>query len=196
MGNLSDMPVGSALAFAPLTDSSLHSLGAADRERNGSKPADRERNGKAPYAVGGSPPGRESPVSGPPPAPAPRVFEWELNGTSGDRKSRKVGMGDLLAGALAAFHESYHSVDDVEMTGPLPVDSGPLPVDAGTSRDGVNQRDFPGRRAPGLQLAPPVDRNVGNAAEALTDPELRLPDLTAEPLWRPPGTGRKSAAGD
>ncbi len=39
-------------------------------------------------------------------------------------------------------------------------------------------------------------RRLGPPSDALTDPELRLPELTAEPLWRPPGTGRQSAAGD
>jgi hypothetical protein len=148
-------------------------------------------NGIAAQDVGKPPsPQREASVSGPPPAPTPRVLEWG-NAAGGDLEPRQVGMGDLLAGALAAFHESHRPLEDgIDMT-------RPIVADAGTGREPTNQRGPHGRRTPGLQLALPADRNPGNAAEALTDPELRLPDLTAEPLWRPPGAGgRQSTAGD
>jgi hypothetical protein len=79
-------------------------------------------------------------------------------------------------------------------------------------------RDLPhygagGRRwAAGLALAPtagdptPSEPNLSEpssrqpdqaeASEAMTNPLLRLPDLSTEPRWAPPESGRRSAAGD
>ncbi len=128
---------------------------------------------------------RELPVSGPPPpAPMPRPIGWGSNG-AGRTGDADVSMGDLLAGALAAFQESGH---------PLSEGTGPAGANHLEATPGRGPR---GRRTPGIQLATdPVDRHPGNPRDALTDPELRLPELTAEPMWRPPGTGRQSAAGE
>jgi hypothetical protein len=143
-----------------------------------------------------NPPLVRVPEFGPPPAPTPRALDWGSNGFGAGEVpgvSKDVGMGDLLAGALAAFQEGYNSLaaEGNDMTGPMAADTGPR-------RDAPNHRGpHHPRRPPGLQLAAnPADRYPSDAAEALTDPELRLPDLTAEPVWRPPGTGRRSAAGE
>ncbi|HEU0089101.1 MAG TPA: hypothetical protein VFQ77_15895 [Pseudonocardiaceae bacterium] len=129
--------------------------------------------------------------SGPPPAPVPRPLDVESAGLPSEVESRQVGMGHLLAEALAAFQESRH-----------PLGNGVEPATAGTASSGdglapTARRDPQARGTPSLRLAPGrVDRDPSNPADALTDPELRLPDLTAEPLWRPPRTGRQSAVGD
>ncbi|MGH3915098.1 MAG: hypothetical protein ACRDTC_17075 [Pseudonocardiaceae bacterium] len=128
----------------------------------------------------------EFPEPGPPLAPTPRVLEWGSNGSPGS-DSLHAGMGDLLAQALAAFQEGRPAlIDGSEVTEPV-----------GNSIDPIHQRGLVGRRVYGIQLTrDPAYRDFGNVAEALTDPELRLPDLTAEPSWRPDGTGHQSAAGE
>ncbi|MGH3900900.1 MAG: hypothetical protein ACRDTA_22180 [Pseudonocardiaceae bacterium] len=145
-----------------------------------------------------SPTRREFPASGPPPAPTPRAMEWEPGsaGSAGEGESRQMGLGDLLAEALAAYQQSRDSrADD---TGP----AGARGDDDGNAADGGNVRKAPPygrpgtRWATGLQLAPSIDRREDDPSEALTNPLLRLPDLTAEPLWIPPETGHRSAAGD
>ncbi|MGQ0776329.1 MAG: hypothetical protein ACT4NY_18200 [Pseudonocardiales bacterium] len=128
----------------------------------------------------------DAPDPGPPLAPAPRALEWGSNGTQ-EGESLQVGLGDLLAEALAAFQEGH----------PPLIEGSAMTTLGGNTVDSTPHRGLVGRRVYGLQLArDPMDRNPNNVAEALTDPELRLPDLTAEPPWRPDGTGRQSAVGD
>ena len=171
---------GPMLSLTPLDRTSLSEPTVLDTGVNGSA---------APDDLGGtSHVSREFPVVGPPPAPTPRALEWGSNGSASKAaEAAEVGMGDLLAEALAAFQESGHSLS------------------AGTDTSSAHSFDVPGLGTRGQrrnwtlggQLATdPVDRRSSSAADALTDPELRLPDLTAEPLWQPPGTGRRSTAGD
>ncbi|HEX2300940.1 MAG TPA: hypothetical protein VHH34_20935 [Pseudonocardiaceae bacterium] len=129
---------------------------------------------------------RELLADGPPPAPMPRVLEWSSHGSAAGRTdAADVGMGDLLAEALAAFQESGHSLSSSSGT-----ELGGVPADDATAERGTRSN-----RSTGIQLTTESAERSGHG-DALTDPELRLPDLTAEPLWRPPGTGRRSAAGD
>ncbi|MGH4009176.1 MAG: hypothetical protein ACRDTH_13655 [Pseudonocardiaceae bacterium] len=140
----------------------------------------------------------ELPASGPPPAPTPRAMEWEPGSaaSAGEGESRQMGLGDLLAEALAAYRESRDvRADDAGSTG-----SG---GDDGGAAGGVrNSRDAPPYGRPGMRwtsglaLAPPINRHEDDPSEALTNPLLRLPELTAEPLWIPRETGRRTAAGD
>ncbi|MGH8920816.1 MAG: hypothetical protein ACRD0H_21205 [Actinomycetes bacterium] len=106
-----------------------------------------------------------------------------------------MGLGGLRAEALAAYEESRDvRVDDVGATEPL--EAGDTDANAGTCRVAALYRGMGTRWMSGLQLAPPIDRREDDPSEALTNPLLRLPDLTAEPLWVPPETGHRSAAGD
>ncbi|HEY6424053.1 MAG TPA: hypothetical protein VIY28_12560, partial [Pseudonocardiaceae bacterium] len=167
-------------------------------------------------------------------------------GSAGDGKTEQMGLGDLLAEALAAYREGHPPTaddadamaDDADTTAD---DAGTTADHAGTTADDADTTadhagttyddahatagdadptapgaalnstaadagigsDAPGHRRPGkrwtsgLQLAPsPADGHEEDPAEAVTNPLLRLPDLTAEPLWPPPRTGRRSAAGD
>jgi hypothetical protein len=89
-------------------------------------------------------------------------------------------MGDLLAEALAAFQE-----------GQAPrTSNGTHPSDGhgeGSASSAEAATGYPHWSA-GLYLAAdPVDRYPGKATDAITDPVLRLPELTAEPPWRSPG---------
>ena len=107
-----------------------------------------------------------------------------------------MGLGDLLAEALAAYRESRDvRLADVGHTGPRG-DDGYTATDVGNSRDAPPYGPPGTRWTSGLQLAPPIDRREDDPSEALTNPLLRLPDLTTEPLWIPPETGRRPAAGD
>ncbi len=160
-------------------------------EREATDPVPPEDAGESPTTR------REFLASGPPPAPTPRAMEWEPGGagSAGD-ESRQMGLGDLLAEALAAYQESRDvRADNAAPTRPSG-DDGFTAADAGTSRVGLPYRAPGTRWLSGLQLAPPIDRRDEDPSEALTNPLLRLPDLTAEPLWIPPETGRRSAAGD
>ena len=143
----------------------------------------------------GPPPRREFPVSGPPPAPTPRALEWEpADEDSAAEEPPQMGLGDLLAEALAAYQESRDTHADAQSTG-ICGNDGCTAADAETSRELPRYRVLGTRWAAGLALAPkPIDGD--DPAEALTNPLLRLPDLTAEPRWAPPETGRRSAAGD
>ena len=137
-------------------------------------------------------------ASGPPPAPTPRAMEWEPGsaGAAGEGDSRQMGLGDLLAEALAAYQESRDvRAGAAGLAGPRG-DDGCAADDIADGRDAPSYRGPGTRWASGLQLAPPIDRREDDPSEALTNPLLRLPDLTAEPLWFPPETGRRSAAGD
>ncbi|MGH3824206.1 MAG: hypothetical protein ACRDRA_15460 [Pseudonocardiaceae bacterium] len=157
---------------------------------------------------------REFSASGPPPAPTPRALEWEPDGDPAENdETPKMGLGDLLAEALAAYQESRDVHTDARPAGTLGNDVA----------DAVTIRDLPRYRGPGtrwtagLALAPNLsdhnvsDHNVsdptlsdptlsdedrGEPSEAITNPLLRLPELTAEPRWIPPEKGRRSAAGD
>ncbi|MGH3812438.1 MAG: hypothetical protein ACRDUV_08280 [Pseudonocardiaceae bacterium] len=141
---------------------------------------------------------RELPASGPPPAPTPRAMEWQPGSaaSAGEGESRQMGLGDLLAEALAAYQESRDvRADDAGATGPGGDDDGA----AGGVRNSWDAPFYgrPGTRwTTGLALAPPIDRHEDDPSEALTNPLLRLPELTAEPLWIPRETGRRTAAGD
>ncbi|MDQ4094465.1 MAG: hypothetical protein M3143_14065, partial [Actinomycetota bacterium] len=138
------------------------------------------------------------PASGPPPAPTPRAMDWEPGsaGSTGEGDSPQMGLGDLLAEALAAYQESRDArADGAGLAGPRG-DDGCVAGDIENGRDASPYRGPGTRWASGLQLAPPIDRREDDPSEALTNPLLRLPDLTAEPLWIPPETGRRSAAGD
>jgi hypothetical protein len=133
--------------------------------------------------------------SGPPPAPTPRTMEWEAD-SAGEGESPQKGLGDLLAEALAASQENRNvRADNAGPTGPRS-DDGCTAVDVRKSRS-APPYGRPGTRwTSGLQLASPIDRREDDHSEALTNPLLRLPDLTTEPLWIPPETSRRSAAGD
>lgn len=159
---------------------------------------------------------REFPAFGPPPAPTPRALEWEpadedSAGNAENDEAPRMGLGDLLAEALAAYQESRDVHADARATGTLRDDDSSA-AEAETIRDLPRYRGPATRWTAGLALAPnPSDRDVsdphvsdlqgrdsddGETSEAITNPLLRLPDLTAEPRWVPPETGRRSAAGD
>ncbi|MGH4023443.1 MAG: hypothetical protein ACRDRV_02545, partial [Pseudonocardiaceae bacterium] len=171
---------GPMLSLAPLDRTSLSEPTVLDTGVNGAAAPD-DLGGMARVS-------REFPVVGPPPAPTPRALEWGSNGSANGAEAAEVGMGDLLAEALAAFQESGHSL------------SAGTDASSAHSFDAVPGSGTWGQRrnwTSSVQLVTdPVDRRSSSAADALTDPELRLPDLTAEPLWQPPGTGRRSTAGD
>ncbi|HWR46193.1 MAG TPA: hypothetical protein VN327_01055, partial [Pseudonocardiaceae bacterium] len=102
---------------------------------------------------------RELPVSGPPPAPTPRALEWEpVDGDSaGEEEPRQMGLGDLLAEALAAYQESRDIHADASSTG-VRGNDGSTAADAETSRDLPRYRVLGTRWAAGLALAPkPID---------------------------------------
>ncbi len=132
-------------------------------------------------------------ASGPPPAPTPRAMGWEAGDVrpASDGDSPQLGLGDLLAEALAAYQQSR--VGDTAATGRYG-DEGAADVGSGRKAPPYGR---PGTRGTtGLALAAPISRREDDPSEALTNPLLRLPDLTAEPLWIPPEVGRQSAAGD
>lgn len=141
----------------------------------------------------------ELPVSGPPPAPAPRELEWEPvdEDSARDEEPHQMGLGDLLAEALSAYHESHDAHADARPT-EMPGNDHSIAVDdAETSYDVPRYRVLGTRWAAGLALAPkPTGADKDDPPEAVTNPLLRLPDLTAEPRWAPPETGRWSAVGD
>jgi hypothetical protein len=142
---------------------------------------------------------RELPVSDPPPAPTPRALEWEAvdDAPAGEgQQIQQMGLGDLLAEALAAYQESRDVHADARSAG-THGDDGSSAAEAETSRDVPRYRGSGTRWTAGLALAPkPIDRRDDDPSQAVTNPLLRLPELTAEPRWAPPETGRRSAAGD
>ncbi|MGH3688412.1 MAG: hypothetical protein ACRDSM_25880 [Pseudonocardiaceae bacterium] len=141
----------------------------------------------------------ELPVSGPPPAPTPRELEWEAveDGPAGEGEdAQQMGLGDLLAEALAAYQESCDVHADTRSAGTRGNADSPA-AEADPSCDVPRYRGPGTRWSTALALAPKqVDRPDDDPAEAVTNPLLRLPELTAEPRWAPPETGRRSAAGD
>jgi tetratricopeptide (TPR) repeat protein len=156
---------------------------------------------------------REPPASEPPPAPTPRALEWEpADGDSagedsaGEEEPSEMGLGDLLAEALAAYQESRDVHADARSTA-VRGNDGPIASDVENSREMPHYRGQGTRGPVGLALAPepigpepiapiPSDAAEDDPAEAFTNPLLRLPDLTAEPRWSLPETGHRSAAGD
>ncbi|MDQ2792073.1 MAG: hypothetical protein M3Y73_21110 [Actinomycetota bacterium] len=155
---------------------------------------------------------REFQVSGPPPAPTPRALEWEPaadeaagDEAAGDEAPSQMGLGDLLAEALAAYQESRDIHAGARSAG-MSGNDGATGTVAETDRDVPPYRGPGTRWSAGLALAPnptddptepnPVDSDGEDPAAAVTNPLLRLPNLTAEPRWVPPEAGRRSAAGD
>ena len=155
---------------------------------------------------------REVQLFGPPPAPTPRALEWgPVSGRPAEQaEASQMGLGDLLAEALAAYQESRDVYADARSTGaPRADDRDPAEQ---TNRDVAGYGAGAARWTAGLALAAnasdpgPVDSGVGEpsnrradqaeASEAITNPLLRLPELTAEPRWVPPETRHRSAAGD
>jgi hypothetical protein len=143
----------------------------------------------------------------PPPAPTPRTLEWEPaeRDAAPAGETPQMGLGDLLAEALAAYQESRNVRIDARSTG-VPRNEAST-ADAETSHDLPRYRGSGTRWATGLVLASnPSDRDPtgldphdvaeGDPPEAVTNPLLRLPNLTAEPRWIAPEAGRRSAAGD
>jgi hypothetical protein len=107
-----------------------------------------------------------------------------------------MGLGDLLAEALAAYQESRDIRIDARSAG-VSRDDTPTQADAEAGRDLSRYRGTGTRWTAGLVLAPsPGEADEGDRPEAVTNPLLRLPNLTAEPRWVPPEAGRRSAAGD
>jgi len=151
---------------------------------------------------------REFSALGPPPAPTPRALEWETveEAPAEPRETQQMGLGDLLAEALAAYQESREVHADTRATGTGPTDGASAAEE--TSRDLPSYGAGSTRWATGLALAPdtsPAQGNQTESSEAITNPLLRLPDLTAEPRWAPPergprwappDRGHRSAAGD
>lgn len=160
---------------------------------------------------------REVQVFGPPPAPTPRALEWEpVGGQPAEQaEASQMGLGDLLAEALAAYQESRDVYADARSTAtPRTDDRGPTEE---TNRDLAGYGGGATRWTAGLSLAShasdsspsdssPSGSGVGEpsqrqadqaeASEAITNPLLRLPELTAEPRWAPPETRHRSTAGD
>jgi hypothetical protein len=134
---------------------------------------------------------RELPVTGPPPAPTPRALDWQPADEDEPGDEAQMGLGDLLAEALAAYQESRDIHAGARSAG-MRSDDGSTTADAE-----LDVSRYPGLRTgrtAGLALAPkPIDANSGgpdsvdadadDPAAAVTNPLLRLPNLTAEPRW-------------
>lgn len=134
---------------------------------------------------------RELPVAGPPPAPTPRALDWQPADEDEAGDEAQMGLGDLLAEALAAYQESRDIHAGARSAG-MRSDDGSTTADAE-----LDVSRYPGLRTgrtAGLALAAkPIDANSGgpdsvdadadDPAAAVTNPLLRLPNLTAEPRW-------------
>lgn len=132
---------------------------------------------------------------GPPPAPTPRALDWAPVDEDPEDgvETDEMGLGDLLAEALAAYQESRGVRADTRSAG---TDQDVVPEEAEVKHELPRYRGLETRWVAGLALAPkPID-GEDRSSDALTNPLLRLPDLTAEPRWLPPGSGRRPAAGD
>ncbi|PZS37212.1 MAG: hypothetical protein DLM62_20465 [Pseudonocardiales bacterium] len=141
---------------------------------------------------------RELSVSGPPTAPTPRALDWEsTDEVAGNEATSQMGLGDLLAEALAAYQESRDIHAGVRSAG-MRGDDGSTAADAEADPDPdpdlPRYRGLGTRGTSGLALAPkpidanaagpnPVDADADDPAAAVTNPLLRLPNLTAEPRW-------------
>lgn len=190
-------PVSAAASPAPV-GSSPDAPDTVSRDANATMPEADAQNVLAPR--------REFPASAPPPAPTLRTLEWEpAEGKSPeDGETHRMGLGDLLAEALAAYQESRDVPSDALPTGAA--------ADADTSQTLPRYRGLGTRGMAGLSVAPKPsdpdwsepessdpdsgDADPAEASEAITNPLLRLPELTTEPRWAPPETGRRPAAGD
>ena len=138
-----------------------------------------------------SQPLRELPVTGPPPAPTPRSLDWQPADEDEAGDEAQMGLGDLLAEALAAYQESRDVHAGARSAG-IRSDDGSTTADPE-----LDVSRYPGLRTgrtAGLALAPkPIDASSGgpnsvdadadDPAAAVTNPLLRLPNLTAEPRW-------------
>ncbi|MBV8992404.1 MAG: hypothetical protein JO287_01580, partial [Pseudonocardiales bacterium] len=119
---------------------------------------------------------REVPVFGPPPAPTPRALEWEpVDGEPAEpAATSQMGLGDLLAEALAAYQESRDVHADSRSTA-LPRTDGRGPTEE-TNRDLSGYGAGGTRWATGLALAPnasdpgPSDSRAGEPSQRQTDP--------------------------
>jgi tetratricopeptide (TPR) repeat protein len=148
---------------------------------------------------------RELPVSGPPPAPVPSALGWTLDveNPEADGDTRQMGLGDLLAEALAAYQQGRDVHPDIRAT------DASIDAAAANTDNSHEMPRYPGPGAPGmadLALAPNPSGSSFSASksseadhegsfESITGPMLRLPDRTAEPQWAPSETGRRPAAG-
>lgn len=169
-----------------------------------SGPATTAGAGQDPALAGGaeafplaSSPQRDYPASAPPPAPEPRTLEWDSarKDAANETETRQLGLGDLLAEALAAYQESRDPHTESPVAG-NDEDTGAGP-DAEDTRELHRYRGRGTRWTASLAMNPtPAGGYDEDPAEALTNPLLRLPDLTAEPRWLPPEPGRRFAAGD
>ena len=135
---------------------------------------------------------RESSAFGPP-APTPRALDWQRADEDVAGDEAQMGLGDLLAEALAAYQQSrdiHAGARSAAMRG----DDGSTTGDSETELDVSRYRGLGTRRTVGLALAPkPIDANsagpkpgdadADDPAAAITNPLLRLPNLTAEPRW-------------
>jgi tetratricopeptide (TPR) repeat protein len=136
---------------------------------------------------------RELSVTGPPPAPTPRALDWQPADDDVAGDEAQMGLGDLLAEALAAYQESRDIHGGGRSAG-MRGDDGSTSADPETELDVSRYRGLGTRRPPGLALAPkpidadsagpdPVDADADDPDAAVTNPLLRLPNLTAEPRW-------------
>ncbi|MGH3720736.1 MAG: hypothetical protein ACRDRI_18195 [Pseudonocardiaceae bacterium] len=179
-----ETPVAEVYQVQPPTDSEITLEGEATESVRAQDPE------KLPQ------PPHEFPDSGPPSAPTPRALEWEPADEvpEGEEEPPQMGLGDLLAEALAAYQETHDLPADARPA-EIGGNGGSTAVDVETIRTVPRYRVLGTRWAAGLALAPkPIDGD--DPAEAVTNPLLRLPDLTAEPQWAPPETVRRSAVGD
>ncbi|MGH3608406.1 MAG: hypothetical protein ACRDRD_10030, partial [Pseudonocardiaceae bacterium] len=94
-----------------------------------------------------------------PPAPTPRALDWQPADEDVAGDEAQMGLGDLLAEALAAYQESrdiHAGARSAAMRG----DDGSTTVDGETELDVSRYRGLGTRRTVGLALAPkPIDAN-------------------------------------
>jgi tetratricopeptide (TPR) repeat protein len=128
-----------------------------------------------------------------PPAPTPRALDWQRADEDVAGDEAQMGLGDLLAEALAAYQQS-RDIHAGSRSAAMRGDDGSTTGDSETELDVSRYRGLGRRRTVGLALAPkpidansagpnPVDADADDPAAAITNPLLRLPNLTAEPRW-------------
>ena len=172
------------LVIYPLShQSSSESSATLTRAGTDDDPSEEPENSSQPL--------RELPVTGPPPAPTPRSLDWQPADEDKAGDEAQMGLGDLLAEALAAYQESRDIHAGARSAGMRSDDSST------TADPELDVSRYPGLRTgrtAGLALAPkPIDSSSGrpnsvdagadDSAAAVTNPLLRLPNLTAEPRW-------------